>query len=177
MRRGSERMHTWRRTPSTGRNFQTLIIWITVAYKASCNGSISVNIFFFFGFLQFLGSFSKVPFFVSFCIKLDIISCLFIIRSFWERISLDQKELLVGSNRNYHYLSNFLKATTGFSLRRPGFSAKSVHVEFEMDKLTLVLVVLRGLLYSSVSVIPPLVPYTFIHISPTLYNLSSWKCR
>ena len=25
-----ERMHTWRRTPSTGRNFQTLIIWITV---------------------------------------------------------------------------------------------------------------------------------------------------
>ena len=29
MRSGSERMHTWRRTPSTGRNFQTLIIWIT----------------------------------------------------------------------------------------------------------------------------------------------------
>ena len=27
---GSERMHTWRRTPSTGRNFQTLIIsWIS----------------------------------------------------------------------------------------------------------------------------------------------------
>ena len=26
MRSGSERMHTWRRTPSTGRNFQTLII-------------------------------------------------------------------------------------------------------------------------------------------------------
>ena len=25
------RMHTWRRTPSTGRNFQTLIIWITVS--------------------------------------------------------------------------------------------------------------------------------------------------
>ena len=31
MRRGSERMHTWRMTPSTGRNFQTLIIWITVS--------------------------------------------------------------------------------------------------------------------------------------------------
>ena len=31
MRSGSERMHTWRRTPSTGRNFQTLIIWITVS--------------------------------------------------------------------------------------------------------------------------------------------------
>ena len=30
MRSGSERMHTWKRTPSTGRNFQTLIIWITV---------------------------------------------------------------------------------------------------------------------------------------------------
>ena len=31
MRSGSERMHTWRRTTSTGRNFQTLIIWITVS--------------------------------------------------------------------------------------------------------------------------------------------------
>ena len=31
MRSGSERMHTWRRTPSTGCNFQTLIIWITVS--------------------------------------------------------------------------------------------------------------------------------------------------
>jgi len=30
MRSGSEIMHTWRKTPSTGRNFQTLIIWITV---------------------------------------------------------------------------------------------------------------------------------------------------
>ena len=31
MRSGSERMHTWRRTPSTGRNFKTLIMWITVS--------------------------------------------------------------------------------------------------------------------------------------------------
>ena len=31
MRSGSERMYTWRRTPSTGRDFQTLIIWITVS--------------------------------------------------------------------------------------------------------------------------------------------------
>ena len=31
MRSGSERMHTWRMTPSTGRNFQTLTIWITVS--------------------------------------------------------------------------------------------------------------------------------------------------
>ena len=31
IRSGSERMHTWRRTPSTGRNFQILIIWITVS--------------------------------------------------------------------------------------------------------------------------------------------------
>ena len=62
MRSGSERMHTWRRTPSTGRNFQTLIIWITVSSNASCNGSISVNIF-FLGFLQFLLGFSKVPVF------------------------------------------------------------------------------------------------------------------
>jgi len=38
-----ERMHTYRRKPSTGRNFQTLIIWITVSKKASCNGSIFVN--------------------------------------------------------------------------------------------------------------------------------------
>ena len=31
MRSGSERMNTRRRTPSTGRNYQTLIIWITVS--------------------------------------------------------------------------------------------------------------------------------------------------
>ena len=31
MRSGSERMHTWRRTPTTGRNFQTSIIWIIVS--------------------------------------------------------------------------------------------------------------------------------------------------
>ena len=31
MRSSSERMHTWRKTPSIGRNFQTLIIWITVS--------------------------------------------------------------------------------------------------------------------------------------------------
>ena len=31
IRSGGERMHTWMRTPSTGRNFQTLIIWITVS--------------------------------------------------------------------------------------------------------------------------------------------------
>ena len=31
MRSGSEIMHTWRRTPSTGRNFQTLTIWITLS--------------------------------------------------------------------------------------------------------------------------------------------------
>ena len=64
MRSGSERMHTWRRTPSTGRNFQTLIMWITVSQKKSCNGSISVNNFFFLGFLQFLLGFSKVPVFL-----------------------------------------------------------------------------------------------------------------
>ena len=64
MRSGSERMHTWRRTPSTGRNFQTLIIWITVSYKASCNGSISV-IFFFFDFFNFCRDFQKFPSYVS----------------------------------------------------------------------------------------------------------------
>ena len=68
MRSGSERMHTWTRTPSTGRNFQTLIMWITVSLKASCNGSISVNNYFFLDFFQFLLGFSKVPvFFVSPC--------------------------------------------------------------------------------------------------------------
>ena len=74
MRSGSERMHTWMRTPSTGLNFQTLIIWITVSYKASCNGSISVNNFFFLGFLQFLLAFSKVPDFLChpvFCFPPD----------------------------------------------------------------------------------------------------------
>ena len=64
MRSGSERMHTWRRTPSTGGNFQTLIIWITVSYKASFNGSISVNKFLFFDFLNFCWVFQKFPFFL-----------------------------------------------------------------------------------------------------------------
>ena len=68
MRSGSERMHKWRKTLPTGRNFQTLIIWITVSEKASCTGSILVNEF-FLGFLQFLLGFSKVlVFFVSLCI-------------------------------------------------------------------------------------------------------------
>ena len=40
MRSGSERMHTWRRTPSTGRNFQTLIIWITVSLSVLRTGRI-----------------------------------------------------------------------------------------------------------------------------------------
>ena len=57
----------------------------------------------------------------SFCIyKTDIISCLFIIRSFWARIWLGPNELLVGSNRIYYTVQNILKATAGFSLRRPG---------------------------------------------------------
>ena len=75
LRSGSERMHTWRRTPSTGRNIQTLIIWITVSSKASFNSSISVNNF-FLGFIQFLLGFSKVPLFVSLCICLVYSSCI-----------------------------------------------------------------------------------------------------
>ena len=67
MRSGSERMHTWRRTPSTECNFQTLIIWITVSSKASCNGSISVNIFFFLDFFNFCWVFQK---FLFFCVTL-----------------------------------------------------------------------------------------------------------
>ena len=63
MRSGSERMHTWRRTPSTGRNFQTLIILITVSWKASCNGSVSVNKFFFLDFFNFCWVFQKFSFF------------------------------------------------------------------------------------------------------------------
>ena len=62
MRSGSERMHTWRRTPSTWRNFQTLIIWITVSYKASCNGSFSVNNFFSLDFFNFLWLFKSSRF-------------------------------------------------------------------------------------------------------------------
>ena len=67
MRSSSERMHTWRKTPSTGRNFQTLIIWITVSLKASCNGSISVNNFLFLDFFNFCWVFQKFSFFVSPC--------------------------------------------------------------------------------------------------------------
>ena len=62
MRSGSERMHTWRRTPSTGPNFQTLIIWITVLKRQVVMVQfLSIN--FFLGFLQFLLGFSKVPVF------------------------------------------------------------------------------------------------------------------
>ena len=56
-------MHTWIRTPSTGRNFQTLIIWITVPE----NGSISVNNFLLLDFFNFWGVFSKFP---LFCVSL-----------------------------------------------------------------------------------------------------------
>jgi hypothetical protein len=69
MRSGSERMHTWWRTPSTGRNFQALIIWITVSWKASSNVSISVNNFFSLDFFNFCWVFQKFPFFVSPCIS------------------------------------------------------------------------------------------------------------
>ena len=64
MRSGGERTHTWRRTPSTGRNFQTLIIWITVSLNTSCNGSISVNNFFFLNFFNFCWVFQNFPFFL-----------------------------------------------------------------------------------------------------------------
>ena len=69
MRSGSERMHTWRRTPSTGRNFQTLIIWIGLLSlkRQVVMVPISVNKF-FLGFLKFLLGFSKVP--VFFCVTL-----------------------------------------------------------------------------------------------------------
>jgi len=62
MRSGSKRMQTWRRRPSTGRNFQTLIIWITVSQKASYNGSISVNTFFFWISSIFVGFFKSSRF-------------------------------------------------------------------------------------------------------------------
>ena len=66
-------LHTWRRPPSTGRNFQTLKIWITVSYKASCNGSISVNKFIFLDFFNFCWVFQKFPFFcVTLCIRVNI---------------------------------------------------------------------------------------------------------
>ena len=67
MHSGSERMHIWRRTPSAGRNFQTLIIWITVSWKASCNGSISVNNFFSWISSIFVRFFKSSRFFVSPC--------------------------------------------------------------------------------------------------------------
>jgi len=54
-------MHSWRTTPSTGRNFQTSIIWITE--KTSSNGSISVNKFFFLDIFNFCWVFQKFPFF------------------------------------------------------------------------------------------------------------------
>ena len=65
MRSGSERVHTWRKTPSTGRNFQTLIIWIPVSEKSSCNGSISVNNFFPWISSIFVGVFKSSRFFVT----------------------------------------------------------------------------------------------------------------
>ena len=76
MRSGSERMHAWRRTPSTGRNFQTLIIWITVSSKASCNSSISVSNFFFLDFFNFCWVFQTFPFFcVTLYVKNSVGTC------------------------------------------------------------------------------------------------------
>jgi hypothetical protein len=44
----------------------------------------------------------------------------------------------------------------GFSLRRPGFAPKAVHVEFVVDRVALGQVFLRVLQFLLVSVIPPL---------------------
>ena len=68
MRSGSERMHTCRRTPSTGRNFQTLIIWITVLKRQVVMVQfLSINFFSWISSI-FVGVFKSSRFFVSLCI-------------------------------------------------------------------------------------------------------------
>ena len=57
-------MRKWRRTPSTGRNFQTSIIWITLSLKRQVVMVQFLSIICFLGFLQFLLGFSKFPVFL-----------------------------------------------------------------------------------------------------------------
>ena len=59
----NERMHKWRRTPSTGCNFQTLIIGL-LSLKMQVVMVQFLSIIFFLGFFQFLLGFSKVPVFL-----------------------------------------------------------------------------------------------------------------
>ena len=67
MRSGSERMHTWRKTPSTGRNFQTMIIWITVIKRqVVMDQFLSINFFSWISSI-FVGFFKSSRFFVSPC--------------------------------------------------------------------------------------------------------------
>ena len=67
MRSGSERMHTWRKTPSTGRNFQTLIIWITVSQRQFVMVQfLSINFFSLISSI-FVGFFKSSRFFVLPC--------------------------------------------------------------------------------------------------------------
>ena len=67
MRSGSERMHTWRRTPSTGCNFQTLIIWILSLKRQVVMVQFLSIIFFSWISSIFVEFFESSRFFVSFC--------------------------------------------------------------------------------------------------------------
>ena len=58
------------------------------------------------------------------------------------------------------------------SPRRPGFDTRSVHVGFVVDRVALGRVFLRVFRFCSVSIIPLNAAYSFVHLSPTLYNSS-----
>ena len=88
MRSGSERMHTWRRTPFTGRNFSNIDNLDYCLLKGKFNGSISFNNF-FLGFLQFLLGFSKVPvFYVT--LYITAIHVVRIFNTFLQKASIGQ---------------------------------------------------------------------------------------
>ena len=71
---GSERMHTWRRTPYTGSSFQILIIWITsLKRQVLMVQFLSINFFSWISSI-FVGVFKSSRFFVSSCIYVCILS-------------------------------------------------------------------------------------------------------
>ena len=89
MRSGSERMHTWRRTPSTGRNFQTLIIGL-LSLKRQVVMVQFLSIHFFLGFLQFLLGFSKFPVFLCHPVYILLEKCNPCLSVFHWEVSCDE---------------------------------------------------------------------------------------
>ena len=66
----------------------------------------------------------------------------------------------------------------GLLLRRNGFNPRTVCMWFVVEKVALGQISLRVLRFSPVSIVMIMLHFhSFIHTSPTLYNLSNWQCR